>query len=434
MKAGLFYLEFLRDVVWRVGGEDEDGDLGETMANSPPGSQKGGGKVSAKARKRKYATLDKKMKDLKKTLEQVLLPKLEKNELEKRLREFYKEQKDKEGLRDLKQTVNEYADKQHELFKILSKSYPGSDLSWFTNDPELYKLSKGKTPTKKDKNGGLDSYIPTGYAHTLNPQQETALKSLWLSFEDTEYYDFLTAKETNPEGDALLLRFLRATMRGKGVKGKRVFQVDQARERLVKTIKWKQVHAPQYEPENFGEFRRVKPSYVYADDLLKTLVVIEKTGRFWANADPDHFSDEEWALNFAYGLEKLEEKRRLVQQEIGASDDQGIIVIQDVKGLAVTAKKCLDIFKIYNQIAGDNYPELVRKVYVVNAPWIFARVFGVVKAFVDPNTIAKVEVHRGIPKKQFSHIFNLEQLPQEYGGLSTEFVRATSFYEEVPEL
>lgn len=152
--------------------------------------------------------------------------------------------------------------------------------------------------------------------------QAEALKQLWASFEGTEYYDFLAAEDTNPEGiwyrlccygyvaeivlgDTLLLRFLRATMKGKGVKGKREFQVEPARERLLKTIKWKQVYAPQYEPENFAAFRKVKPSYVYMDERLKSIVVIEKTGRFWSNADPTYFSDDDWALNFAYAIEKV---------------------------------------------------------------------------------------------------------------------------------
>ena len=94
-------------------------------------------------------------------------------------------------------------------------------------------------------------------------------------------------------------------MKGKGAKGKRIFQVEAARARLLKTIKWKQVHAPQYEPESFAEFRKVKPSYVYQDNVVKTVVVIEKTGRFWSNADPEHFSDTDWALNFAYSIEKV---------------------------------------------------------------------------------------------------------------------------------
>ena len=168
MKAGLFYLEFLRDVVRRVGSneDEEDPELSGSLTRPKQSTR-----ASRGGRRRKYATLDRKMKELKKTLEKVLLPDLDKHELEKRLREFYKEQKDKEGLRDVKKTVNEYAEKQHELFKLLSKSYPGSDLSWFTNDPELYKLSKGKNPKKNERHGALDSYLPTGYAQTLNTQQ-----------------------------------------------------------------------------------------------------------------------------------------------------------------------------------------------------------------------------------------------------------------------
>lgn len=168
MKAGLFYLEFLRDMVRRVDGGDEE-ESGNLDGVSQTPETANAPKASPEKRKRKYATLDRKMKELKKTLEKVLLPQLEKPELEKRLREFFKEQKDKEGLRDVKKTVEEYADKQHELFKILHNSYPGADLAWFTSDPELYKLSKGND--KKKAKGALDTYVPTGFAQTLNAQQ-----------------------------------------------------------------------------------------------------------------------------------------------------------------------------------------------------------------------------------------------------------------------
>lgn len=116
--------------------------------------------------------LEAKLKDLKEALQSVLVPNLDKDVLEKRLREFFKEKKDKDSLKNLKSIVEEYATKQQELFNKLRKAYPETDLSWLTGDPELYKLSHGKTSKRAE---GVkypkDILKPTGFDGNLTEQQ-----------------------------------------------------------------------------------------------------------------------------------------------------------------------------------------------------------------------------------------------------------------------
>lgn len=117
MKAGLFYLDFLRSVVTGVEGGSDD----KEKENIPSVEELDKG-------------LDEKMHDLKKALEKALLPKLDRATLEKRLKEFYKEKKDKDSLKNLKSIVDEYIDKQHLLFEELHKSYPGRQTKvWIRN-------------------------------------------------------------------------------------------------------------------------------------------------------------------------------------------------------------------------------------------------------------------------------------------------------------
>ena len=45
------------------------------------------------------------------------------------------------------------------------------------------------------------------------------------------------------------------------------------------------------------------------------------------------------------------------------------------------------IFLIYNRVLAQHHPEFLAKAFIVNAPWIFERIYHVVKQLVDPNTI-----------------------------------------------
>jgi len=77
-------------------------------------------------------------------------------------------------------------------------------------------------------------HLRSGFEGTLTAQQHQALASLISDIQKTSFWpDF----EQNPDGSRFLLRFLRATMKDKS--GERVFQVDKAKERLIRTLEWR---------------------------------------------------------------------------------------------------------------------------------------------------------------------------------------------------
>jgi len=66
----------------------------------------------------------------------------------------------------------------------------------------------------------------------------------------------------------------------------------------------------------------------------------------------------------------------------------------------------------------DNYPEILYKMYIVNAPWIFRAVWGAIKGFLDANTIAKIHI-LGDSSSYLDPLqedIELEHLPDFLGG------------------
>ncbi len=63
-----------------------------------------------------------------------------------------------------------------------------------------------------------------------------------------------------------------------------------------------------------------------------------------------------------------------------------------------------------------HFPEIVDHVVLFNAPRVFASIFPLVRAFMDPITAAKTEVHAGVPTARLLELMPSETLPEDYGG------------------
>ncbi|VDC04009.1 unnamed protein product [Peniophora sp. CBMAI 1063] len=68
------------------------------------------------------------------------------------------------------------------------------------------------------------------------------------------------------------------------------------------------------------------------------------------------------------------------------------------------------------QIGQDRYPEVMGKFYIINAPWGFSAVWGIVKGWLDPVTAAKIDVCGSDYKGKLLDQTPAENLPKEYGG------------------
>jgi Tfp pilus assembly major pilin PilA len=57
------------------------------------------------------------------------------------------------------------------------------------------------------------------------------------------------------------------------------------------------------------------------------------------------------------------------------------------------SKKVIGFVKIAAKIGQNYYPEVLAKMYIVNAPMMFSGVWSIVKNFIDKKTADKINIH-----------------------------------------
>lgn len=91
--------------------------------------------------------------------------------------------------------------------------------------------------------------------------------------------------------------------------------------------------------------------------------------------------------------------------------------IMDLKGVGLS--KITSVYgylKNVTAISQNYYPERLGKLYLINAPWGFSSVFGVVKGFLDPVTVQKIHVLGSGYQSELLGQVPKENLPKDFGG------------------
>lgn len=102
---------------------------------------------------------------------------------------------------------------------------------------------------------------------------------------------------------------------------------------------------------------------------------------------------------------------REMSEELG-KEITGIISMSDIGGASLKAIYHLGFLKNMNNYSADNYPEVMQRLVLFNAPWIFPKIYTAAKAVLDPITLAKFEVHSKTPKSYFQETLEVEKLPK----------------------
>lgn len=84
----------------------------------------------------------------------------------------------------------------------------------------------------------------------------------------------------------------------------------------------------------------------------------------------------------------------------------GIKAFWDVKGYVQEA----------SAIGQNYYPETMGKFYIINSPWMFSTIWSVIKGWLDPVTVAKINIPSGDGKKELLAQIPEENLPSDFGG------------------
>ena len=78
-----------------------------------------------------------------------------------------------------------------------------------------------------------------------------------------------------------------------------------------------------------------------------------------------------------------------------------------------------DVYNLVSEVSsmGQNYyPEMLGKMYIINAPMLFTAVWTVIKGWLDENTVKKISILGSSYKKQILEYVDAENIPDFLGG------------------
>jgi hypothetical protein len=126
---------------------------------------------------------------------------------------------------------------------------------------------------------------------------------------------------------------------------------------------------------------------------------------------------ERMLTNLAVEYERLADPRLPACSRKSGTLLETCCTIMDLKGVGLT--KAPQVYSYVKQASGlsqNYYPERLGRLYLINAPWGFSTVWGVVKGWLDPVTVQKIHVLGSGYQKELLAQVPAENLPKQFGG------------------
>ncbi|KAJ3197532.1 hypothetical protein HK101_002835 [Irineochytrium annulatum] len=240
----------------------------------------------------------------------------------------------------------------------------------------------------------------------LAPDQESTLAQFKKELADEGYYD------PEKHDDHLLLRFLRA----------RKFQLPLAKQMFIACEDWRKEYgtATLRDTLEFPEYPIVKkfyPRYYHKTDKLGRPLYVEKFGVLDVTQLFSVTTDERMLKNHVYEYEKLVQYRLPACALKAGRHLEQSCVIMDLKGVSLSMFPSIyGIVKKVSSIAQDYYPEMLGKMFVINAPMLFSGVYSVCKPMLDEVTVNKIYIMGSNYKSQLLEFIDADCLPEYMGG------------------
>lgn len=213
--------------------------------------------------------------------------------------------------------------------------------------------------------------------------------------------------------DASLLRFCRA----------RKFDYAKVKEMLLAAEQWRVEFGVDAIAKNFdfkekAEVNKYYPQFYHNVDKDGRPVYIEQLGKLDIKALYSITSQERQLQRLVYEYEKSLHTRIKVCTQKAGHPVETFCTILDLGGVALSNfYRVKDYVSEASSIGQNRYPETMGKFYIINAPWAFSAVWAIIKPWLDPVTVAKIDILGSGYKETLLKQIPAENLPKEFGGL-----------------